>query len=324
MPNNINILKDRAKKLRSNQTDAEKKLWYRLRANRFENRKFYRQFVIEPYIVDFVQRDLKLVIELDGGQHSESKEKDDRRTEYLEKQGYQIVRFWNNELIENFDGVLSALSLALSQRERELKIQTIPNCSTTQRERELKIQTIQNGSTTQREEELKAEIIPTYSPEFAKRRAHRNNSPHKEIWNILDKVFDPELPTLTIWDLGILQDVTLVNDTWEISVTLTYSGCPAVDTINADIKTEMLKAGYEKVLVKVVLAPAWSTQMISPQGKAQLKGMNIAPPDENDRIECPICNSDNTKVISQFGSTACKSLCQCNDCSETFDYFKHF
>jgi len=171
---------------------------------------------------------------------------------------------------------------------------------------------------------MKTDIIPTYSPEFAKRRAHRNNSPYEKVWDVLDKVYDPELPSLTIWDLGILQDIELVDDTWKISVTLTYSGCPAVDTINSDIKTEMNKAGYEKVVVKVVLSPAWSTQMISPQGKQQLRSMNIAPPDENDRIECPICNSENTKVISQFGSTACKSLCQCNDCSETFDYFKHF
>ena len=168
------------------------------------------------------------------------------------------------------------------------------------------------------------QTIPTVSPEFAKRQAYRNNSPHKEIWKVLDKVYDPELPGLTIWDLGILQDIQLVDGVWEISVTLTYSGCPAVDTINDDIKTEMKKAGYERVSVEVVLSPAWSTEMMSPAGKEQLKNMNIAPPDENDQISCPICNSKNTKTISQFGSTACKSLCQCNDCFETFDYFKHF
>ena len=168
------------------------------------------------------------------------------------------------------------------------------------------------------------QTIPTVTPEFATRNAHRNNSSHREIWQILDKVYDPELPSLTIWDLGILQDVQLKGDVWEISVTLTYSGCPAVDTINDDIKIEMKKAGHENVSVKVVLSPAWSTQMMSPKGKQQLRKMNIAPPDENDSIECPICHSANTKIISQFGSTACKSLCQCNDCFETFDYFKHF
>lgn len=167
-------------------------------------------------------------------------------------------------------------------------------------------------------------IIPTLSPEFAKRRAYRSNSPYQEIWTILDKVFDPELPGLTIWDLGILQDIQLVDQVWEIIVTPTYSGCPAVDTINQDIKTALAKFNYNKVKVNVVLSPAWSTEMISPEGKAHLKSINIAPPDIDDKVSCPVCNSENTKVISQFGSTACKSLYQCNDCLEAFDYFKHF
>lgn len=166
--------------------------------------------------------------------------------------------------------------------------------------------------------------IPTLSPEFAKRRAHRNESEHQVIWNILDKVFDPELPGLTIWDLGILQDIQLDSDVYTIVVTPTYSGCPAVDTINSDIKTELAKAGFNYVVVKITLAPAWSTEMMSPAGKAHLKSINIAPPDKNDKIVCPNCESENIKLISQFGSTACKSLHQCLDCSEAFDYFKHF
>lgn len=168
------------------------------------------------------------------------------------------------------------------------------------------------------------QVIPTLSPEFAKRRAYRNNSPLVEIWNLLDNVFDPELPGLTIWDLGILQDVQLVDDIYTIVVTPTYSGCPAVDMINTDIKTELANAGFENVSVKVILAPAWTTEMMSPAGKAHLKSIHIAPPDEQDKVVCPICDSENTKLISQFGSTACKSLHQCSDCSEVFDYFKHF
>ena len=178
-----------------------------------------------------------------------------------------------------------------------------------------------------RERELKVDsnkIIPTLSPEFAKRRAYRNDSPHKKIWDILDNVFDPELPGLTIWDLGILQDIRLDEDEYTIAVTPTYSGCPAVDQINSDIKTELAKFDFNKIKVEVTLSPAWSTEMMSPQGKAHLKSINIAPPDENDKVICPICDSDNTQVISQFGSTACKSLYQCKDCSEAFDYFKHF
>ncbi len=168
------------------------------------------------------------------------------------------------------------------------------------------------------------QIIPTLAPEYAKRRAYRNNSPHRKIWDILDSVFDPELPGLTIWDLGILQDIQQLDIGWKVIVTPTYSGCPAVDAINQDIKTELGKFDYNDVEVKVVLSPAWTTEMMSPAGKAHLKSINIAPPDENDIVCCPICDSGNTKVISQFGSTACKSLYQCSDCLEAFDYFKHF
>jgi len=166
--------------------------------------------------------------------------------------------------------------------------------------------------------------IPVLSPEFAKRRAHRNNSKHSEIWNILDRVFDPELPGLTIWDLGILQDVQQIADQWKIVVTPTYSGCPAVDAINQDITSELAKNGYNNVKVAITLSPPWSTEMMSPKGKSHLRSINIAPPDENDLVNCPVCESSHTKVISQFGSTACKALYQCEDCFEAFDYFKHF
>jgi len=167
-------------------------------------------------------------------------------------------------------------------------------------------------------------IIPTLNPVFAKRKVFREQSQHKVIWDLLDSVFDPELPGLTIWDLGILQDIRLEGDIWQVDVTPTYSGCPAVETINADVLSAMNAAGYEKVKVNLVLSPAWSTEMMSPAGKAHLKSINIAPPDEEDRVHCPVCESANTKVISQFGSTACKALYQCNDCFESFDYFKHF
>jgi len=168
------------------------------------------------------------------------------------------------------------------------------------------------------------EHIATVSPEFAARKAHRNNSKHVKIWNILDSVYDPELPGLTIWDLGVLQDVQRDGDICKITVTPTYSGCPAVDTINQDIKKALSQSGHHNAEVKVVLSPAWTTDMMSPNGKAHLKSINIAPPDKQNKVVCPICNSENTSVISQFGSTACKSLYQCNHCQEAFDYFKHF
>ena len=168
------------------------------------------------------------------------------------------------------------------------------------------------------------QVIPTLEPEYAKRRVHRNNSIHTHVWDILDKVYDPELPGLTIWDLGILQDIRQQDDVYKIVVTPTYSGCPAVDTINQDIRSELAKFGYQNVEVEVVLSPAWTTDMMSPNGKAHLKSISIAPPNKDDKVICPICNNENTKIISQFGSTACKSLYQCNRCQEVFDYFKHF
>ncbi|WP_444998414.1 1,2-phenylacetyl-CoA epoxidase subunit PaaD [Aliikangiella sp. IMCC44359] len=167
-------------------------------------------------------------------------------------------------------------------------------------------------------------IIPTVTPIYAQRNAMRKNSPYQAIWNLLDEVYDPELPGLTIWDLGVLQDIKQFDDCWQIDITPTYSGCPAVEAINQDIQSAMLKAGYKKVKVKVVLSPAWTTEMMSPQGKLHLKNIHIAPPDEQDIVICPLCNSEQAKLVSQFGSTACKALYQCQDCAEFFDYFKHF
>ncbi len=168
------------------------------------------------------------------------------------------------------------------------------------------------------------DIISTVTPEFATRNAYRASSDYSDIWNILDNVFDPELPGLTIWDLGILQDIKSSEEKIVVVVTPTYSGCPAVDTIIQDIKNELAKFKYKNVEVKVVLSPAWTTDMMSPEGRAHLKSISIAPPNKGDKVVCPICNNENTKVVSQFGSTACKSLYQCNECKEVFDYFKHF
>lgn len=172
--------------------------------------------------------------------------------------------------------------------------------------------------------ELADQIIPTLNPIFAKRRAYRIASDHSKIWDLLDQVFDPELPGLTIWDLGVLQDVKNLDGVWHIDITPTYSGCPAVEAIEQDIKTAMLDAGIKQIKVNLVLAPAWTTEMMSPAGKQHLKAIHIAPPDENDKVSCPVCGSEHTQVASQFGSTACKALYQCNDCFEHFDYFKHF
>jgi ring-1,2-phenylacetyl-CoA epoxidase subunit PaaD len=165
-------------------------------------------------------------------------------------------------------------------------------------------------------------VIPTVNPVYAERRKFRADSEFGKLWDILDAVCDPELPGLTIWDLGVLQDVALENDQVQVVITPTYSGCPAVDAMTADIISALNDQGYQQVNVKVALAPAWGTDMISPKGKQHLASIHIAPPQQDDEPNCPVCGSENTSVLSQFGSTACKALHRCDDCFETFDYFK--
>ena len=149
----------------------------------------------------------------------------------------------------------------------------------------------------------------------------------KKIWSILESVTDPEVPVLTIIDLGIVRDVKENGDEIEVVITPTYTGCPAMDMISMNIKLALLEKGYKDFKITSVLSPAWTTDWMSENGKRKLKEYGIAPPDKRfsipkDGVECPQCNSKNTKLISEFGSTACKALYQCEDCKEPFDYFK--
>jgi ring-1,2-phenylacetyl-CoA epoxidase subunit PaaD len=152
----------------------------------------------------------------------------------------------------------------------------------------------------------------------------------KKIWQLLEAVCDPEVPVLTIVDLGIVRDVKVKDNGVEIIITPTYSGCPAMDAISMDIRLKMIEHGYKNVKITSILSPAWTTDWMSDAGKRKLLEYGIAPPqyrsaaagNKEENIECPQCHSHNTKLLSQFGSTACKALYQCNDCKEPFDYFK--
>ncbi len=152
-------------------------------------------------------------------------------------------------------------------------------------------------------------------------------------WEILKEVVDPEIPVMTISDMGILRDVKLNEDGIEVSISPTYSGCPAMEMIAEDIKTALTKKGYSNITIKSLLSPAWTTDWISEQGKEKLFKYGIAPPEHSTAdknalmgnpktVKCPRCKSDHTEMISQFGSTACKALWKCLDCKEPFDYFK--
>jgi ring-1,2-phenylacetyl-CoA epoxidase subunit PaaD len=159
-------------------------------------------------------------------------------------------------------------------------------------------------------------------------------------WAIAATVCDPEIPVLTIEDLGILRHVRLFDDggmvpAVQVTITPTYSGCPAMDAIRDDLKAAFHKEGYPSVHVELVLAPAWTTDWMTDAGKAKLQEYGIAPPSGRAAagghsgrvrlslaVKCPQCSSLNTKELTRFGSTSCKALYVCQDCREPFDYFK--
>ena len=162
----------------------------------------------------------------------------------------------------------------------------------------------------------------------------------QKAWDIAATVCDPEIPVLTIEDLGILRDVKVVDDgglvpAVQVTITPTYSGCPAMDAIRDDLRAAFKKEGFPSVHVDLVLAPAWTTDWMTDAGKAKLREYGIAPPSGMAKagghsgpvrlslaVKCPQCSSLNTKELTRFGSTSCKALYVCQDCQEPFDYFK--
>jgi ring-1,2-phenylacetyl-CoA epoxidase subunit PaaD len=156
----------------------------------------------------------------------------------------------------------------------------------------------------------------------------------KTIWSLLETVTDPEVPVLSVVDLGIIREVRMTEGRPEIVITPTYSGCPAMDVIRMNIRMVLLQHGYTDVRLTTVLSPAWTTDWMSEKGKEKLMAYGIAPPmpvpvvchpglfQQEEAIPCPHCRSYHTTLISQFGSTACKALYRCEDCHEPFDYFK--
>jgi ring-1,2-phenylacetyl-CoA epoxidase subunit PaaD len=151
-------------------------------------------------------------------------------------------------------------------------------------------------------------------------------------WAAAGAVVDPEIRAVTIEELGILRDVAVDEDTGRVTVTITptYSGCPAMDVIRADVRRAVRAAGYPDVVVETSLTPAWSTDMISESGRAKLAASGIAPPAPTGgrpvalalTARCPRCGSPDTQELSRFGSTACKALWRCRACAEPFDHVK--
>ncbi|HEX6333318.1 MAG TPA: 1,2-phenylacetyl-CoA epoxidase subunit PaaD [Flavisolibacter sp.] len=165
-------------------------------------------------------------------------------------------------------------------------------------------------------------------------RATAHIAPDEQtIRTLLEEVKDPEVPVLSVIDLGIVRNVSVEGDRIEITITPTYSGCPAMDVISMDIRLKLIEKGFRNVQIKQSLSPAWTTDWMSEQGKEKLRAFGIAPPNprqqfcseemfRQESVQCPRCNSYHTELVSQFGSTACKAMYRCLDCREAFDYFK--
>ena len=160
------------------------------------------------------------------------------------------------------------------------------------------------------------------------------NGSIEHIKSIQEQVPDPEIPVLSVFDLGVIRNIELDNDLVKITITPTYSGCPAMNVFEQDIHKKLNENGYKKIEIITTLTPAWTTDWISQEARVKLEEYGIAPPIDGTadkgalfsegvkKVRCPQCKSVNTELINQFGSTACKALYKCNDCLEPFDYFK--
>lgn len=159
------------------------------------------------------------------------------------------------------------------------------------------------------------------------------NHNKEHILSLISEIPDPEIPVITIAELGVIRDVIVDGDNVEIKITPTYSGCPAMKRMEDDIRSVLKSNGVENLKITTVYSPPWTTDWIPEKAKEKLRAYGIAPPEKTTEdkswltgkskvILCPRCRSKNTKLISQFGSTACKALYQCQDCLEPFDYFK--
>lgn len=197
-------------------------------------------------------------------------------------------------------------------------------------------------------------IIPTKQHGQYEREKFRRNSSCPELWLKLDEVKDPEIPVLSLWDMGILKDIQKEGNKVLVTITPTYSGCPAMDIITEDIQAAFNpnaskdrsinglssndglgnRSDINECEVKIELSPAWTTDWMTDKGRDQLRNFGIAPPSDvvngeteeltsDTQVLCPHCSSENTHMVSEFASTACKALFQCNDCGEPFDLFKH-
>ena len=156
----------------------------------------------------------------------------------------------------------------------------------------------------------------------------------EQLWEFLSKIPDPEIPIISITELGVVRNIELTDNKVVVTITPTYTGCPAMKVFEDDIISTLKSKGIKTIEIKTIYSPAWTTDWIPDEAREKLRKYGIAPPIKGTEdkgvlfssrvktVKCPRCNSNNTTLKSQFGSTACKALYQCNDCLEPFDYFK--
>jgi ring-1,2-phenylacetyl-CoA epoxidase subunit PaaD len=312
---------ERARELRRNRTAAERLLWWKLCELKQAGFKFRQQVPIDPYIVDFACFSKRLVVEVDGGTHSTDEEiaRDRRRERHLRDRGFRVLRVWNAEVRENIDGVMDTIVDALG-----------PPSPTPARKGK--------GRTSRRRRVHPRERAPA-SRDPRLDLAHRAAA----------AVVDPEIPVLTLEDLGVLRGVERRDGRIVVKITPTYSGCPATLAIRQAVETALAEAGIAGASVETVLAPPWSSDDITEEGRRKLQEYGIAPPTRAagarplssapgnesrplvergqtpfpvESVACPRCGSTATAKVSEFGSTACKALWRCETCAEPFEAFK--
>ena len=181
------------------------------------------------------------------------------------------------------------------------------------------------------------ETYPTDAADMDTRTTDTAAEAIDRAWAAAERVTDPEMPMLTLLDLGVLRDVTIEDGHVVTTITPTYSGCPAMATMRDDLQRELLLAGFPDAEVRVSLTPAWTSDWITERGKKALKDAGISPPGTaplrtgpvaltlmptRRAVTCVLCGSDNVRLSSEFGATACKAMYQCNDCLEPFDHVK--
>lgn len=155
----------------------------------------------------------------------------------------------------------------------------------------------------------------------------------EEIYQLLHEIPDPEIPVISVVDLGVIRNIAVNGRSVDLDITPTYSGCPAMKQIEDDVRKKLRDHGFDTIHINTVYDPAWTTDWLSAEAKLKLQKYGIAPPEERTsdksfltlnpkQVTCPRCKSKDTSLVSQFGSTACKALYKCNNCLEAFDYFK--